>query len=150
MTGGAPVAGLVHPLSWPWAVNARAPFVSSESGPWRGALLRCWSGTSPLMLQPPLDHHYVVMHLGGAKHVNRRRDGPRVSAVVDDRSLTFVPAGTAYEWQTDGPIAFAHLYVPPRHLETVLEQEFDVGGDGATLIERVGHRDPFLEPCSTR
>ena len=139
------MSGLLHPRQWPWALASRS-FLSSETGPWQGALLRCWRGTSPVMLQPPLDHHYVVMHLGGAKHVARRRDGPRVSTVVDCNSLTFVPAGTAYEWCTSGPIAFAHLYVPPIRLESVIAEEFDAEGRGATLAAQVGCRDRFLEP----
>ncbi len=98
------------------------------------------------MVQPALDHHYVVMHLGGAKRVARQRDGPTVSTLVERNSLTFVTAGTAYVWQTDGPIAFAHLYVPPRQLEDVIARDFDAEGRDASLIERVGCRDAFLEP----
>ena len=100
--------------------------------------------------QPPLDHHYVVMHLGGAKRVARSRDGPQVSTLVDCRSLTCVPAGTAYVWRTEGPIAFAHLYVPPRQLETVIACDFDAEGRDATLMECVGSRDRFLEPLMSR
>jgi AraC family transcriptional regulator len=98
------------------------------------------------MLQPPLDHHYVVMHLGGAKRVVRSRDGPQLATVVDCESLTFVAAGTAHVWHTEGPIAFAHLYVAPRQLEEVIARDFDAEGRDATLNEGVGSRDPFLEP----
>jgi len=102
------------------------------------------------MEQPPLDHHYVVMHLGGAKHVTRRRDGPVVSKVVENGSLTLVPAGTAYAWRTEGPIAFAHLYVPPGYLEEVVARELGKDGRGASLIERVGCRDRLLESLFAR
>ena len=103
------------------------------------------------MVQPPLDHHYVVMHLGGAKQVNRRRDGPAVSTLAEDGSLTFVPAGSAYVWRTEGPIAFAHLYLRPDQL---LQDDVSAScrGDarGATLVERVGCRDPLLEMTFAR
>jgi len=97
------------------------------------------------MVQPPLDQHYVVMHLGGAKHVTRRRDGPPVAVAVDSGSLTIVPAGTAYWWRTEGPIAFAHLYISPTRLGGVFCHEFDVEDREAAIADQVGCRDPLLE-----
>ena len=79
------------------------------------------------------------------EHVKRQRDGPGVSVAGDNGSLTLVPAGTAYTWRTQGPIAFAHLYIPPRHLEAVATRDFDIEGRGASLVEGVGLRDPVLE-----
>ena len=140
---------LTAPQQWPWAL-ASPPVVSSATTNWRGALLCRWRGTSAVMVQPPLDQHYVVMHLGGPKHVTRRHDGPSVSTVAENGSLTLVPAGTAYTWRTQGPIAFAHLYIPPRRLEDCVAAEFDGEARGAWLIERVGCRDPLLEPLLAR
>lgn len=136
--------GRITPQQWPWALSA-APIVSSEATAWDGALLRRWSGTSSVMVQPALDQHYIVMHLGGPKHVTRRRDAAPVSTVAESGSLTLVPAGTAFTWRTTGPIAFAHLYVRPRQLENAITREFELEGRGASLIERVGCRDPLLE-----
>jgi AraC family transcriptional regulator len=135
----------VHPLHWSWA-RTTPPRLDSEHGPWGGALLRAWSGTSPVMVQPPLDHHYVVMHLGGAKRVSRRGDGPALASVVEDRSITLVPAGSANVWKTEGPIAFAHLYLPPAALASTIDVDFDGEGREATLMARVGSRDAQLEP----
>lgn len=123
---------------------------SSERTPWRGALLRCWQGTSPVMEQPPLDHHYVVMHLGGAKRVKRRCDGPGISRIAESGSLTLVPAGSAYVWRTEGPIAFAHLYIEPRRLDEVAAEALGCGSASVSLIDRVGCRDPLLEPLLRR
>ena len=136
---------LTPALEWPWAMTA-TPLVSSEATGWQGALLRCWSGTSAVMVQPPLDHHYVALHLGGPKRVTRKLDGPGISEQVANGSLTLVPAGTAYLWRTEGPISFAHIYIEPRHLEAVVTQELDAEAQGASLIEGVGSRDPVLEP----
>ena len=135
----------IHPLQWPWA-QTTPPRLASDHGPWGAALLRAWSGTTPVMVQPPLDHHYLVMHLGGAKKVSRRGDGPAVASVIDDRSITLVPAGSANVWRTEGPIAFAHLYVPPTALNATMDLEFDAEGRDAMLVDRVGCRDSYLEP----
>lgn len=137
------------PLIWPWALRS-PPVTSSESTRWRGALVRQWTGTSPDMEQPPLDHHYIVMHLGGPKQVNRRNDGPSVSTIAERCSLTLVPAGTAHGWSTRGPIGFAHLYLRPEQLDVAMESEFRVGASHATLAECVGRPDPILEPLIGR
>ena len=138
---------LVAPLEWPWARSA-APLLSSDRSGWSTALIRRWKGTSAEMVQPPLDHHYVVMHFGGAKHVTRRRDGPTVASIAESGSITIVPAGTSYVWRTEGPIAFAHLYIRPDQLHDAAGRE---RGDDRTarLIESVACRDPLLEPLFT-
>lgn len=112
--------------------------------------MRRWTGTSPDMEQPPLDHHYVVMHLGGPKQVNRRNDGPSVSTIAERCSLTLVPAGTAHSWSTRGPIGFAHLYLRPEQFEVALASEFSVASNRATLAECVGRPDPILKPLIGR
>jgi AraC family transcriptional regulator len=95
------------------------------------------------MVQPPLDQHYIVMHQGGAKRVTRRRDGAPLSTIAEDGSLTLVPAGTAFTWQTSGPIAFAHLYIRPEQLSAIHSAEGSFGA--ASLIDRVGCCDPQLQ-----
>ena len=97
------------------------------------------------MEQPPLDCHYIVMHLGGAKQVTRRHDGPALSTIAEMDSLTFVPAGTGFIWRTTGPIAFAHLYLTPGQLENTISNQSDRQGDGASLIDRVGCGDLLLQ-----
>lgn len=149
MSAGPIPSSPTTPLIWPWALRS-PPTVSSESTRWRGALVRRWTGTSPDMEQPPLDHHYVVMHLGGPKQVNRRNDGPTVSTIAECCSLTLVPAGMAHSWSTRGPIGFAHLYLRPGQLDAALESEFRVAASQATLSECVGRRDPILEPLVGR
>ena len=95
------------------------------------------------MDQPPLDHHCVVQHLGGAKQVDRRCEGSLVSTIVDEGTLTFVPAGTEFKWHTRGPIEFAHLYISPALMaRTALR--FDRVNE-LSLVDTVGCRDPLLE-----
>jgi AraC family transcriptional regulator len=103
----------VTPDEWAGTLSGPAD-LSSDQGPWDSALIRHWTGTSPHMEQPPLDHHYIVQHLGGAKSVQRRFDGASVSTVVQPGAITIVPVGTEYTWHTRGPIEFAHLYIEMR------------------------------------
>lgn len=138
----SPVIGRASPDEW--AENLSGPAdLSSDRGNWSTALLRHWTNTSPEMDQPPLDHHYVVQHLGGAKRVERRLDGAPLSTIVECGALTIVPAGTQFKWHTHGPIEFAHLYISPVLLaRTALR--FDRANE-LSLIDRVGCRDPLLE-----
>lgn len=131
----------VTPHEWAAQLSG-APDLSSESGPWDTALLRHWTGTSPVMEQPCLDHHYVVQHLGGAKHVERRCDGPTIATPVANGSLTLVPAGTQFKWNTRGPIEFAHLYISPTLLSQTAAR-FDKAHE-VSLVDRVGIVDPLL------
>lgn len=127
-----------------WAERLSAPAaLSSDRSNWSTALLRYWAGTSPQMDQPPLDHHYVVRHLGGAKHVERKHDGKLVSATVACGALTIVPAGTQFKWFTHGPIEFAHLYIPPTLLARAASRFDRV--NALSLVDRIGCRDPLLE-----
>jgi AraC family transcriptional regulator len=134
--------GRATPDEWASRLSGPADYSSSRSQ-WPKALLRHWSGTSPDMDQPPLDHHYIVQHLGGAKQVDRRRDGAPVSTVVECGSLTIVPAGTEFKWRTRGPIEFAHLYISPELL-LLTARRFDRTND-LSLIDRVGCQDPLLQ-----
>jgi AraC family transcriptional regulator len=127
-----------------WAARLSGPAdLSSDPGTWSTALVRHWTDTSPQMDQPPLDHHYIVQHLGGAKRVERRHDGAPVSAIVEYGAITVVPAGTQFNWHTFGPIEFAHLYISPTMLANTALR-FDRVHE-LSLIERVGCRDPLLE-----
>ncbi len=120
------------------------PVLSSEAGGWRTGLVRRWTGVSGEISQPPIDHHYVVLHLGGPKHVTRSGGGRTISAAVDEGALTLVPAGTRYEWMTVGPIDFAHLYVHPSRLSGLIASKYDRDPTTVTLDEQVGFNDPLL------
>jgi AraC family transcriptional regulator len=95
------------------------------------------------MEQPPLDHHYLVLHLGGPKRVTRRGSSV-VSADAELGSVTLVPAGSAYTWTTEGPIGFAHLYLPPNLIDRVVNEEFDRDCNSVDLIDCVARRLPLL------
>jgi AraC family transcriptional regulator len=145
-TAAEPPRVLTTPDEWAQKLSAPA-MQSSDPAIWPSALLRYWKGTSADMDQPVLDHHYIVQHLGGAKRVQRRHDSAPVSTVVENSSLTIVPAGTRYQWNTAGPIEFAHLYLSPTLLRQAalrLSATYD-----PHLIDRVGCADPLLQSVFT-
>src|SRR6202041_3295391 len=119
--------------------------VSSRVCGGRSGLVRKWSGQNIEILQPPLDHHLVVLHLGGPKRVRRISEGcdsPWV--VIPNEALTIVPSGAQYRWHTLGPVDFAHLYVDPDRLNHAIEADFDRDHSEVKLTEAVGVTDPLL------
>ncbi len=127
-----------------WGATLSAPPSLSSDG-WSSAMLRHWRDTSPDMEQPPLDHHYIVLHLGGAKRVHRRSPVAATVADVAAGSLTTVAAGTAYRWRTEGPIEFAHLYLPCTQVIAVAAEMGVNQAAGITLTDRIGCRSDRLE-----
>jgi AraC family transcriptional regulator len=96
------------------------------------------------MEQPPLDHHYLVLHLGGPKRVHRHGLHSVTSADAEVGALTLVTAGSSNSWTTEGPIGFAHLYLHPHSIDRVLNEEFDRDSRSVELIESVAQRLPLL------
>ena len=133
----------VTPEAWADRLSG-PPLLTSDGFGWRSGLIRRWRGTQAHMSQPPLDHHYVVLHLGGPKRVTRTGAGHSVTRELDAHALTIVPAGTRYEWRTDGPIDFAHLYVHPSRLNHVVAMVFDRDAASVALHDEVGLTDPLL------
>ena len=128
-----------------WAASLGGPpAVCSDVAGWRSGLLRRWTSVPGAIRQPPIDHHYVVLHLGGPKQVTRTGEGRTVRAQVAEGALTLVPAGTRYDWSTVGPIDFAHLYVHPSRLNSFIASRFDRDPAAVTLDEQVGFEDPLL------
>lgn len=138
-----PEIRLTSPEAWGDSLSTR-PIVASERFGRRCGLIRRWRGADALVSQPPLDHHYVVLHLGGAKRVTRRGDGATRQADVAESAITIVPAGTRYEWRTEGVIDFAHLYVHPTRLNHAVTRMFDRDAAGVTLGDAIGVVDPLL------
>jgi AraC family transcriptional regulator len=96
------------------------------------------------MDQPPLDHHYLVLHLGGPKRVHRRELHTVTSVDAELGAVTLVTAGTSYSWITEGPIEFAHLYLHPHAVDHVLNEEFDRDSRSVDLIDCVARSLPLL------
>ncbi len=93
------------------------------------------------MVQPPLDHHLIVLHQGGAKRVLRNGEGGRRITDVEDRSITTIEAGSAYRWRTEGPIAFSHFYVCPDYFGSLVGEMFDRDPGSVSFAETIGRGD---------
>lgn len=135
-------ADRVNPMQWrEWA----APSGTRASGLRHldGAIVQAWSGSEPRMVQPPLDHHLIVLHQGGPKRVSRQRGNEHRSVNVPLNSCTTVEAGQNYEWSTEGPIAFVHIYVRPDRFSGLIGRVFDRDPNAVGFGERIGQYDPL-------
>lgn len=145
MTQMAPIAyerGGISPLEWrDWA----APRVLRDTGPrfLNDAIVQTWAGSAARMYQPPLDHHLIVIHQGGPKRVSRRQGRDVRSVNVAVNACTTVEAGSSYDWTTEGPIAFTHIYVRPERFARVVGQAYDRSPDSVGFAERIGQGDPL-------
>jgi AraC family transcriptional regulator len=135
----------ISPEQWGLRLAAAPPPLLSLDG----GLIRRWNGTSATMEQPPLDHHYLAQHLGGAKRVQRHGEGQSLDRTVELGSVTVVPAGSAYRWQTQGPIEFAHLYIAPRRLDRSIRETFDREPGHVELVPDIGATDPLVQALLT-
>ncbi len=133
----------ISPQAWGRSLPIPPVLASDEHG-WRTSVLRRWRGSAAAMSQPPLDHHYVVLHLGGPKSVERRGSDGVSRFAVAEGSLTVVPAGVAFEWKTTGPIDFAHLYISPARFDRAVATVFDREPSAVKLEAGVGVVDPLL------
>jgi len=131
------------PLEWrDWTY----PDTTRDSGPrfLNGAMVQAWSGSAAAMNQPPLDHHLIVLHQGGPKRVTRRRLRDAHSVNVAINSCTTVEAGSSYQWTTEGPIAFAHVYVDPARFSQLMDDVYTRGPVPAGFGETIGLQDGFV------
>jgi AraC family transcriptional regulator len=134
---------LLDPLRWGETLSA-PPVFSARLLAGTPILVRRWRGVSPVIAQPPLDHHYVTLHLGGGKRIGRRGEGANLSRDVEEGSYSVTPAGSAFDWCTEGPVDFAHVYLPPGAVRDIASAEFD-GAASSPLQDVLGARDPLLQ-----
>lgn len=134
----------VSPLAWGRTMSA-PPLIASEHLGWRTSVVRRWRGTDAAMHQPALDHHYIILHLGGSKTIERRSvDGVTERFAVAEGSISVSPAGSEFDWTTTGPIDFAHLYIHPSKLDRIVAAVFDREPALVQLDPCVGAKDPLL------
>lgn len=137
------------PPDWDETFSGLPDLCSRDGAIWPGALLRRWRDTARCMEQPPLDHHYLVLHLGGAKRIERRAAGSVTRADAQLGAVTLVAAGTAYSWTTEGPIGFAHLYLHPSAIDRVVSDVFNRDPRSVELIDCVASRLPLISALMT-
>lgn len=136
-------AGTVHPFAWrDWANTPET--ISTAPRVLPGTIIQRWTGSASEMRQPPLDHHSIAVHLGGPKRVTRR--GAMGSLVEDIKTYAFttIEAGTNYHWSTEGPIAFAHVYLEPGFYANEIGTALDRDPATVRYHEQVGVFDPLI------
>lgn len=135
--------GTIHPLAWrDWASTPDTFATAPRMLP--GTIIQRWSGSAREMRQPPLDHHGIAVHLGGPKRVTRRGS---MGALVEDiktYAYTTIEAGTSYHWSTEGPIAFAHIYLEPDFHAQAIGAALDRDPAKVEFQEQVGVFDPLI------
>ncbi len=143
-----PGPGKLHPLAWrDWANPERS--ISSAPRHIRGAIVQRWEKSARRMVQPPLDHHYLVVHMGGAKRITRRRRTETLVRETRDGALSAIAAGNSYSWTTEGPIAFGHIYLEPGYFAQTIAEQFDRDPARVQMQESFGEFDPLLSRLLT-
>jgi AraC family transcriptional regulator len=71
--------------------------------------------------QPALDRTVLSIHLGGPKRVIRRQGGRVLDMDVAENSLTLMPEGEPFEWETFGAIDFAHFPLDKAEFSAAVE-----------------------------
>jgi AraC family transcriptional regulator len=138
---GSPISQ--HPLLWrDWAASPRT--VASEPRAVAGAIVQRWESSARRMEQPPLNHHYLVVHMGGDKRVTRAGGGGTLVRDVRNLGYSTIEAGQSYSWRTEGPIAFGHVYLEPGWFAQTIAASFDRDPARAELQEEVGAFDPLI------
>lgn len=134
----------LSPTSWGDSLEAR-PMLDHKLGGAVPALVRRWRGIGAEIDQAPLDQHYLSIHLGGAKRLHRDGEGQRLICDTRPTAHSFVPAGAAYRWRTEGPVDFMHVYVAPRTLDRFITSSFDRDPRGAELRACLGESQPLID-----
>ena len=107
-------------------------------------VVRRWQGITPLIEQAALHQHFVSIHLGGAKRLYRNGEGHRQTRDVANAAHSIVPAGAAYDWNTEGPVDFAHIYFDLDVVDHVIANAFDRDPSRVRLQEALGDNDPLV------
>ena len=108
------------------------------------ALVRRWQGIPPDIDQRALDQHYLSVHLGGAKRLHRDGEGQRLVCDAPPAAHSVVPSGSAYQWRTEGPVDFLHVYVAPATMDRFVSTSFGRDPCGIELHDCLGAVDPLI------
>ena len=108
------------------------------------SIVRRWRGIAPGIDQAALDHHFISVHLGGAKRLHRRGEGKAEERVVRPGAYSVVPAGSAFHWETEGPVDFAHFYFDPKIVDHVVASAFDRNPSYIQVEETLGDADAMI------
>ena len=127
-----------------WARSLSTPLVDAKIGKKSHCRLRQWRDVRADIVQPSLSDHYLALHLGGPKRVYRRGEGRSCVSEIGLGAVSIISSGAAYVWKTEGPVEYAHLYLPPSRIDSVAVAMFDRDPRGIRLYDKVGVEDGML------
>lgn len=94
---------------------------------------------------PALSDHVMYLHLKTPTELRRWLRGEELEqGVIDEGSLTVVPAQTPSDWQWKEPVHVLHLYLKPSLIRRVALQSADVDPDTVELVPRFNASDPLV------
>ena len=131
------------PESWGQSLSG-PPLLDKVVGGAVPSIVRRWKGIAPVIDQVSLDHHFVSIHLGGPKLLHRRGEGKALERDVRAGAHSVVPAGAAFQWETKGPIDFAHFYFNPKIVDHVVASAFDRNPSYIEVEETLGDADDMI------
>ncbi|MCA1660915.1 MAG: AraC family transcriptional regulator [Novosphingobium sp.] len=131
------------PALWAQTLSG-TPVLDRKIGGVAPASVRRWFNVEPDIDQPALDHHYLSVHLGGAKRLCRRGEGAVATRDIVLGAHSIVPAGAAFRWETIGPIDFVHFYFAPKLVDHVVASAFDRDPAHVFVREALGDMDPMI------
>lgn len=131
------------PITWGETLSG-APMLDRPVNAFIPGLIRRWQSIDPNIEQAALDQHFVSIHLGGPKRLWRRGEGSSQSRDVSSGAYSVVPAGAAFQWTTEGPVDFTHIYFAPAGLDRVIGETFDRDPSRVALAEILGEEDPLI------
>lgn len=126
-----------------------SPILDRMTGGAVPALVRRWRGIEPDIDQRSLDQHYLSIHLGGAKRLHRTGEGSRLVRESATNAHSFIPAGAAFQWSTEGPIDFMHVYFTPTTVDRFVGASFDRDPRTVELGDCLGVDDPLIGSLAT-
>lgn len=131
------------PFGWGETLAA-PPALERRLGGAVPALVRRWRDIPPDIDQHALDQHYLSVHLGGPKRLRRVGEGQSLVREVKAGAYSIVPAGAAYQWRTEGPIDFLHVYLDPATIDRCVAMDFDRDPRAVELRDSLGDDDRLL------
>ena len=132
------------PVAWGNTL-AGQPMLDLRVGGAIPVLVRRWRDILPAIDQTSLDQHYLSVHLGGAKRLLRTGEGGLMTRDTQTAAHSFIPAGAAYRWMTEGPVDFMHLYFDPKTIDRFVADSFDRDPRSARLQECLGESQPLID-----
>ncbi len=133
----------IGPETWSASLSG-APVLDRTVPALVPVLVRRWRDIAPEMEHSALDQHFISVHLGGAKRLFRRGEGGLRTRDVPENAYSIVPAGSAFRWDTHGPVDFAHIYFKPTVVRSVIANAFDRDPSHVQLEEGLGDSDPLI------